>query len=177
MSRLKQPIWKSIPGYESRYEVSNTGRVRSITITGNGHKPRELKQRSSHPFGYKYVGLHSENGKGEVIAIHRLVLLTFIGPCPEGHLCNHKDNNPSNNSLYNLEWVTYSGNVQHMINSRRENPPKGERCATSKLTSAQVEEIKNRLQKGERPTDIANEFKISRPTICDVRYNRTWKHL
>ena len=38
--------------------------------------------------------------------IHRLVLEAFVGPCPVGGECMHKDDNPRNNSLRNLKWGT-----------------------------------------------------------------------
>src|SRR5271166_1685861 len=53
---------------------------------GKGHLQYTLR-------GYRYFG-------------HTLVLLTFVGPCPEGYECRHLDGNPANNRLRNLAWGT-----------------------------------------------------------------------
>ena len=45
--------------------------------------------------------------------IHRLVLEAFVGPCPEGKECNHKNHERDDNELTNLEWVTRSENNKH----------------------------------------------------------------
>ncbi len=46
--------------------------------------------------------------------VHRLVAEHFIGPCPEdGMVVNHKDGDPFNNHVSNLEWATVSENSEH----------------------------------------------------------------
>jgi hypothetical protein len=45
--------------------------------------------------------------------IHRLVLLVFIGECPEGMECDHIDRNKANNHIDNLRWVTKYENMMN----------------------------------------------------------------
>ena len=98
--------WRDIPGYESFYQVSNLGNVRSIRF----NKIRNMKSWDSH--GYRAVELCMNNNR-YTVGIHRLVALTFI-PNPENKPeVNHKDRNKSNNNVENLEWVTQSENVAH----------------------------------------------------------------
>lgn len=62
--------------------------------------------------GYLTVRL-SNNGKVVNYSVHRLLAEAFI-PNPENKPCvNHKDGNKLNNSLDNLEWVTYAENTKH----------------------------------------------------------------
>lgn len=63
---------------------------------------------------YRYKAIsYSENGKQKHITIHRLLGKAFI-PNPENKpQINHKDGNPQNNSLDNLEWVTAQENIEH----------------------------------------------------------------
>ena len=61
---------------------------------------------------YPFTAL-CRNGKNYRLSIHRLVLETFIGPCPPGMEANHKDGNKYNSDVDNLEWVTRSENRKH----------------------------------------------------------------
>ena len=107
---LPKQIWKDIPGYEGLYEVSNTGRVRSLNYNGTG-KTKVMKL-STNKLGYKKVGL-CKDGKRKVYFIHRLVALAFI-PNPNNYpIINHKDENPSNNAVWNLEWCTQKYNINY----------------------------------------------------------------
>ncbi len=105
-------IWKTIKGYEDCYEVSTLGRVRSLDrIDGQGRnwkgKILKPKGRVSRK-GYRNVSL-CNNG---LISreIHRLVLETFVSPCPRGMEACHGDGNSWNNRLSNLRWDTSSNN-------------------------------------------------------------------
>lgn len=94
-------IWKDIKDYPN-YQVSNLGKVKN-TKTNKILKPFS-------PIGeYLKVSL-SKNGKAKHYFIHRLVAETFI-PNPNNYPCvNHKDENPSNNCVSNLEWCSYQYN-------------------------------------------------------------------
>lgn len=103
--------WRAIKGYEGLYEVSNTGRVRTIK-KGN---PYVLKMYDK--FGYKDVILW-KNNKMKNKRVHRLVAEAFI-PNPNLYpIINHKDENRSNNNVENLEWCTYKYNSNYK-NSRK----------------------------------------------------------
>ena len=110
--------WKSIPGYEGLYEVSNLGRVRSLDRYikySNGqirlHKGRILNP-SKDTNGYLKVLLKC-NTKCKTITVHRLVALTFL-PNPDNLPCvNHKDEDKTNNRVENLEWCTQQYNLNY----------------------------------------------------------------
>lgn len=93
-----------IKDYEN-YELYDTGEVFNIT-TG-----KKLKG-SIRLNGYKVYRLSKNNKKTEYYA-HRLVAEYFI-PNPNNFpVVNHKDGNKLNNSVENLEWMSYSDNVHH----------------------------------------------------------------
>ena len=111
-------IWKAIEGYEGYYEVSIYGRVRSVDMVieySNGnkskHKGRILKGETDKR-GYKRVRL-SKNDTTKKFQIHRLVAIAFIPNPDNKQFVNHIDENPSNNNVDNLEWVTGSENMRH----------------------------------------------------------------
>ncbi|MFS0078238.1 NUMOD4 domain-containing protein [Corynebacterium striatum] len=103
-------IWKSIPNYEGLYEVSSYGRVKSleryVVRKGSTRHVREriLKQDSSRK-GYRTVVL-SKGGVAKRFFVHRIVLSTFSGLSLNGLHVDHKDNDPSNNYLSNLQALT-----------------------------------------------------------------------
>jgi len=106
-------IWKDIKGYEGMYQVSDSGRVRSLDRTdceGNKRKGKMLKQQNGT--GHLSVGL-SLNGKKKSKYIHQLVAVAFLNHTPCGYklVVDHIDNNPLNNKLSNLQLITHRENV------------------------------------------------------------------
>lgn len=138
-----QEIWKDIPNFEGRYQISNYGRVKSLertVSTGQGGK-RKIKEsilipRIDKKRGYKTLSIRIYP-KRYSLSIHRLVAAAFI-PNPNNlPNVNHKDNNPTNNRVDNLEWCTQSYNVKYAYNCGRAKPviPKyneGEKACTPK---------------------------------------------
>jgi hypothetical protein len=52
--------------------------------------------------------------------VHKLVMEAFVGPCPPGKQCLHRDGNGLNNRLENLRWGTPEENTQDMIKHGRQ---------------------------------------------------------
>ena len=99
-------IWKNIEGYEGKYQVSNLGRVKSMIGQEKVLHPKK------HRNGHLQIGLHKDK-KRKTMYIHRLVAQAFI-PNPDNLPCvNHKDENPSNNNVDNLEWCTQKYNCNY----------------------------------------------------------------
>lgn len=112
-----QEEWRPVVGFEDAYEVSNTGRVRSIgryvksRWGQNWYNMHELKIQTSKK-GYKTVVLHRD-GDYYQKQVHRLVAEAFI-PNPDNmEQVNHKDTDKANNNVSNLEWITPEENIRH----------------------------------------------------------------
>ena len=115
--------WKDVKGFEGLYQVSSDGRVRSVDRIIPRHqgnlpcKGRELcftlsKKTQRHRLQRASVQLW-KNNKSYLRKVHRLVAEAFI-PNPENKpTVNHRDGNPLNNNVENLEWATYSENQKH----------------------------------------------------------------
>ena len=67
------------------------------------------------PLGRYFCVNLCRDGKKKAHRIHRLVLEAFVGPCPEGMECRHKDDDKSNNRLDNLSWGTRMENAADRI--------------------------------------------------------------
>lgn len=85
--------------------------------------------------GYKTVCLTVE-GKKKNYSLHRLVAQTFI-PNPDNlPVVNHKDGNKINNTVENLEWVSYSQNRMHAIDTGISRLATGKREKTPPVTDS-----------------------------------------
>ena len=109
-----EEIWRPVVGYEGLYEVSNTGRVRSLDKYDSMN--RFLRGRILRLFtdglGYLRAQLYS-NSKRKSFLVHRLVAQAFI-PNPDNlPQVNHRDENPSNDNVDNLEWCDGKYNVNY----------------------------------------------------------------
>lgn len=103
--------WKPVYGFEGIYEVSNTGRVRSVDRVdpaGHSRKGKELAQARTSGDKRK-VTLYKDR-KAHQKQVHWLVLEAFVGPRPEGAMGLHWDDDPANNHIDNLRWGTRSEN-------------------------------------------------------------------
>lgn len=103
--KLDQEQWKPIKDYENLYEVSNLGRVKSL------HKGTERILNAGKCSGYFFVNLYKD-GKKKTHLVHRLVAQSFLDNPHSLPCINHKDENPLNNRVENLEWcdVKYNNN-------------------------------------------------------------------
>lgn len=119
---MTKEIWRDIQNYEGLYQVSNLGRVKSLNRVSyrQDGTPLNIKGKIMRlsKNTYLYARLQKD-GENKHLAVHRLVAEAFI-PNPNQHPCvNHKDYNPLNNSIDNLEWCTYSYNNNYGEHSKR----------------------------------------------------------
>lgn len=117
MNETTNEIWKPVEGFEGYYEVSNTGKVRSLprTVILEGkragqvrhYEGKELKNMLSAD--HVIVKLYKE-GQVNSITVGRLVALHFLPGFKEsGASCvAYKDGNPEN---CNVENLTYKGDT------------------------------------------------------------------
>jgi len=164
--------WLPYPGYAGFYEVSDLGNVRSLARTTT--RGKILKPRIS-PRGYRLVVL-SKYGQHAERRVARMVLETFIGPCPPGQEACHGPGGSLDDSLPNLCWGTKSKNHgEDRVRDGTSN--QGERCASAKLTAAIVIECRRRYAAGETQRALAAEFGVDQSSISDAIRGETWGHL
>ena len=141
------------------YEISDAGIVRRIDTQ---KVIAQNTKRGKHP--YKRVHL-SHEGVSKYVLVHRLVLLAFVGPCPEGMQTLHKDDDPSNNNLSNLEWGTPKRNHETIDRT-------GENNGRSKLTPEDVIAIRAST---ELHTVLADLYGVAAGYISQIKKGKTWK--
>ena len=134
--------WKDIKGYEGLYQVSNLGRVKSLSNT-NTRKEKILKP--IYHARYYQITLSKNNIRIQY-RVHRLVAEAFI-PNPDGlPIINHKDENPLNNNVDNLEWCDskYNNNYNG----------KGKRISKTKMGHTVSQETREKIS-----ASLKNYFK------------------
>lgn len=165
-------IWKSIPGYEGRYQASTEGRVRSedqILPIGRG-KTRCKRGRILKPGRYCKSGHVSVVlGRGSAgKPVHQLVALTFLGPAPDGCEVLHADGDPANNRLSNLRYGTRTENILDVYRQ-------GKRWR--KLSADDAHAIRDELAKGATGASLAKKYGVSRSCISSIKLGRTFSWL
>ena len=129
VENLEGEIWKPVVGYEGYYEASNKGRIKSLP---NQRRFSEiiLKQcLSKRGQGYYFVEL-CKNGYHQMKRVNRIVYEAFNGMIPRFEykgrgngdkmwIVNHKDENPHNNCIENLELITTTQNNNYGTRTQR----------------------------------------------------------
>lgn len=171
--------WRNVVGFEGLYQVSNFGRVRSVTtketqntfILSRSKKVNKIKKQTfDKVFNRPYLGLW-KNNKQKICKPHTLVMEAFVGLRPKGMECCHNDGNPQNNHLSNLRWDTPKNNQADRVKHGTTN--RGEQCGKAKLTLEQIRVIRqdNRLQR-----IIAAEYGVMQNTISRIKSGKRWTH-
>lgn len=160
-------IWKPVVGAEGRYEVSNLGRVRSVShrvLCCHGayrmSHGKILRPGKMNRFGHVTVHLGRKKGQGSK-CVHALVLEAFVGPRPKGFDACHRNGEGGDNRLENLRWATRSEN-------NRDITRQGKRL----VTLEQAQEIRRRRAKGETGASLAKEFGISQGRVSCIYTGR-----
>lgn len=103
-------IWKDVDGFEGLYQISSYGKIKSLHYYGGDREKVLIPIKDKD--GYLTIGIW-KNKKRHSRKIHRLVAAAFI-PNPENlPQVNHKDENPENNMVENLEWCTCRYNINY----------------------------------------------------------------
>jgi len=175
---MEEEIWKDIPGYEGLYQASDLGRIKRLDKfkwNGKGYQRLNemilsLKVRKD---GRLKIDLYKHN-IFKTYLVHRLILETFVSPCPEGMECCHRDDNPSNNRLDNLYWGTRKDNETDK--KRNGKTLKGLKNPNNKLSEQNVKEIKILIQENKLSQQkIADMFGVTQTLISRIKLNKIWK--
>lgn len=172
--------WVPIAEFEGLYEVSDQGRVRSLTrcipFLWEG-SPRQMQKRGrvlrpGNVGGYLQVQLTSIDHAVSQRKVHQLVLEAFVGPCPDGEESRHLNGTRGDCRLENLCWGTKLENAH----DKRVHGTmcRGERHGRHKLTTDDVVAIRSST---DRQIDLAAQYGVGQGRISAIILRHIWKHV
>lgn len=183
--------WRSIEGWEGRYDVSNTGRVRSRAYIQErphakaGGKQRRCPERIRKPavdsHGYLQVSLSEGPRRSRLRVlplVHRLVAKAFI-PNPDNHPeVNHRNGNTRDNRVENLEWCTRQQNASHALKL----PSHQRRCGEGHKNARLTWDIVNWIRAVHIPGDsefgvsaLARKAGVPPPSVSFILSYKSWR--
>lgn len=154
-------LWKCWTGGRWPRRTDRWVRVRGTPTTQSGH----LR-----------VCLRTAAGLRVTDFLHRVILTTFVGPCPDGEIgCHDPDPNPANCALGNLRWATPTANAEDC--KRHGRHPRGSQVARANLGDEDVPEVFRLRRAGMTHQAIADRFGIRRALVTRVLLRQRYSHV
>jgi NUMOD4 motif. len=126
---------------------------------------------------YHIVNLR-KNGVGNIKKVGVIVLETFVGVRPNGHVCCHGKNGKLDDSLENVSWGTEQKNNRE-DKLRDGTLMYGEKCWAHKLNEWQVRVIRKAYDRNNGVTQqyLGNLFGVTKANVCYILKNKGWLHI
>ena len=152
------------------YFINRLGEIYSARRWGELIK---LKSHRSTTTGYLNISLRVEDRRARMFCVHVLVCAAFHAKPSDAvyHAC-HRDGDKLNCKASNLYWGTP---VQNMKDREKHRIASGRLHHRSKLTPAQVIEIRRRIHAGEQTKVLAKELGLSATNLADIYKGVFWK--
>lgn len=164
---LEEENWQPVVGWDGWYEVSDLGRVRSLP-RASGHRGRVLKHCIT-PKHYPQVVLCRPGVRPKSYGVHRLVLETFVGPCPDGTEACHNNGVWADCRLVNLRWDTRKSNHADKLKHGTHNG--GTRHYRALFTPEQARQI--RAMAGSHAA-IAKKLGVSTTCVQKIKSGKSY---
>lgn len=178
LKNIRGERWLPIKGFESRYKISNMGRVKSLEREVNRKcdsvfmQKEIIKRQGFNKHGYLYVHLWVVK-KGKYKTMQRLVGEHFLENHNNFRQINHRWGIKTDNRALALEWSTPSNNLKHAYKYGL-MCQKGENHATLKLNNKKVMEIFNSPLETKK---LEKKYSISSTMVRNIKSGRSWSHL
>lgn len=122
----------------------------------------------SNQKGYRVATLHLDGNRKQV-KLHRLVWIKVNGTPPVGKVIDHINGRKDDNRIDNLRLASPILNAQNRRNYAGENNP------SSKLTKAEVKEIRKQRKKKSYAL-LSKKYKVSKTLIAKIIRKEIWKN-
>jgi len=148
----KHPVYdKYLGSTDGRIKSTYTGKNLSFVKDGDGYLKTTLKI----------------NKKNKTVRAHRFIYECFNGIMDNSLQINHKNGDKENNSIFNIEAVSQSVNMQHAYKSGL-NKNIGINHHKAKLTFDEVCEIRRLREKGYRISMLSIIYCCGESTIRNI---------
>ena len=166
----------------TEYEIDSNGIVWAKANSGRKGCPRTRHTitPTTNQYGHLKVRLRSAQ-RCAIKYVHRLMLETFVGPCPPGMECRHLNGDPTDNRLCNLVWGTHSENIKDMYRhgtQNTKNRARGEQVGTAKLRNEEAQYIFLTYWDGAASQiELARAFNVNKRTIYQVVHRKSFNNV
>lgn len=167
---LPEVEYREVEGFPL-YRIGSDGSVWSLNErSGRMRSEWRRMNPSKDKTGYLRVEVRNQDGMTRKL-LHRLVLETFVGPCPDGmEACHGPDSNRTNCCISNLRWDTHIANCADRPNTAGEDNP------YAILTNAIVEQIRNEYAAGFNVIkEIAKKYNVAENSIRYLLKGKSYK--
>jgi len=110
------------------------------------------------------------------IYVHRYSYELHFGSIPDGLDICHSCDVPNCVNPSHLFAATHRENMADKERKHRGNQPYGEKSGQSKLTQAQVKEIRQKYAEGVSQTELSKIYPVSQVQIFNIVNNKAWVH-
>ena len=182
---IRYEKWQVLKGHISggpvkyKYAISNHGRLIKFLKQIPDGSLLNLSRQQGFPIWRKRM-----NGDYFAVLLHRLVAKYFLPkPVSKQKFIIHLDYNKENNHYKNLQWATQEEVTNHAKNNpavikakelMRKNLGSG---YNTKLSEANVKQIKISLAKGKTLKELALKYKVSDMQIHRIKTGENWGHI
>lgn len=135
-------------GYQSLYQVSNHGRVKSL-------RKNIILKSILNSRKYCQITLSKNNNQCNY-SIHRLVAIHFIPNLENKPQVNHIDGNKQNNHVNNLEWCTIKENIQHAYDTGLKENTRDKKYCSKKVKCIETGIVYESTREAGRQLNISN---------------------
>jgi hypothetical protein len=166
--------WRIVPTTNGQYEVSDDGLVRrAVAAKSGGYAAKRPLKLTVDRYGYLRTTI-TIDGRSRLLRVHTAVLDAFRGPRPDGCDASHLNGNRTDNRRANLVWESASDNQRRKL--EHGTLVHGERHKCAKLSEVDVRQMRLRLRAGERKSDLASEYQVSRTLVGWIAKGKAWPH-
>jgi hypothetical protein len=123
--------------------------------------------------GYLRAQLVGDDRKVYCRGVHQLVLLAFVGPCPEGLEVRHLNGDPQDNRPENLAYGTKAENDADKVNHG--TLLAGERHYKAKMTTERIKEGRLLKAQGWTYKALGERYQVNWETVRSALKGRNWK--
>jgi hypothetical protein len=124
------------------------------------------------------AGYGNVRWSGRCLKAHRAAFILVHGSIPEGLDILHSCDTPSCCEVSHLRAGTDKENARDRDTRHRRRPPTGSLNGQARLTEQQVLEIRATYRGTlKHQKELAEKYEIRQSTVCDIVYERSWKHL
>ena len=164
--------YPGLPNIREGYWISNKGRVASTL-----YKTPRLKAPRINHMGYDIATFQTVDKKSIYRSVHRTEMLIFnFNPNFENLEVNHRNGWPTDNWIYNLEWVTPQENIQHAIMTGLLVNASGESAGLASITYEQADQIGYLLSTMQyNHSEIARMVGVNDGVVHQIAAGNTWR--